>query len=66
MAAAVALPSAVAAAPGAGGMGDMSVQIGSISVTAPSGVSDPQGLVDAIEHELGRRLRDTMRASFTG
>jgi TP901 family phage tail tape measure protein len=65
MAAAVALPSAAAAAPGAGGMGPVSVQIGSVSVTAPGGVSDPEGLVDEIEHRLGQRIADTMRASFT-
>ncbi len=61
LAAAVALPAAGAAA----GPGEVSVQIGSISVVAPSGVTDPEGLVDEIERRLGQRITDTMRASFT-
>lgn len=45
--------------------GGLSVSIGNISITAPSGVSDPEGLVDAIERGLGDRLAATLSASFS-
>ncbi|MCG3266122.1 phage tail tape measure protein [Yoonia sp. I 8.24] len=41
------------------------VEIGSISIVAPSGVSDPEGLVDLIEARVGERLSATIAASFS-
>lgn len=41
------------------------VEIGSIHIVAPSGVSDPEGLVDLIETRLGERISATFAASFS-
>jgi len=41
------------------------VEIGSINIVAPSGVSDPEGLVDLIETRLGERISATFAASFS-
>ncbi len=60
--------SAAAAAAGGGTSGrSMSarVEIGTISIVAPSGVSDPEGLVDLIETRLGDRIAATFNASFS-
>ncbi|MEP4950068.1 MAG: hypothetical protein ABJU46_03730 [Paracoccaceae bacterium] len=59
---------AAAAATGGGPSGkSMSarVEIGSISIVAPSGVSDPEGLVELIEARLGDRIAATFDASFS-
>ena len=60
--------SAAAAASGGGTSGrsiSARVEIGSISIVAPSGVSDPEGLVDLIETRLGERIAATFDASFS-
>jgi hypothetical protein len=41
------------------------VEIGSISITAPSGVSDPEALVALIEARVGERLSATIAASYS-
>ena len=41
------------------------VEIGSIQITAPSGVSDPEGLVNLLEARLGDRISATLAASFS-
>lgn len=41
------------------------VEIGSIHIVAPSGVSDPEGLVDLLETRLGDRISATFAASFS-
>lgn len=41
------------------------VEIGSISIVAPSGVSDPEGLVELIEARLADRVDATIAASFS-
>jgi len=52
-------------APG-GKFGDARVEIhGGIHITAPSGVSDPEGLVDLLESRLGDRISATVSASFS-
>ncbi|MBT2130131.1 phage tail tape measure protein [Planktotalea lamellibrachiae] len=38
---------------------------GGIHITAPSGISDPEGLVDLLEAKLGDRLSATFAASFS-
>ncbi|WP_052265145.1 phage tail tape measure protein [Ruegeria sp. ANG-R] len=50
-------------APGLGG--GVSIHIERFEVTAPSGVSDPDGLVDVMEDRLGERLSATLSASFS-
>lgn len=58
--------SAAAAAGGASGKSmSARVEIGSISIVAPSGVSDPRGLVDLIKAELGAEVEAVFRASFS-
>lgn len=58
---------ATAAAAGGGAGRSMSarVEIGSISIVAPSGVSDPEGLVDLIETRLGERVSAVFAASLS-
>ena len=67
--AASALVGSAAAAAAGGGPANKSmsarVEIGSISIVAPSGVSDPEGLVDLIETRLGERISATFAASFS-
>lgn len=66
--AASALVGSAAAAAGGGASGkSMSarVEIGSISIVAPSGVSDPRGLVDLIKAELGQEVEAAFSASFS-
>jgi TP901 family phage tail tape measure protein len=67
--AASALVGSAAAAAAGGGPANKSmsarVEIGSISIIAPSGVSDPEGLVDLIETRLGERISATFAASFS-
>jgi len=46
-------------------LGDTRVEIGSISVNVPSGVTDPQAIVDLITQQLGDRVRDLATASFS-
>jgi TP901 family phage tail tape measure protein len=68
LAASALVGSSAAAAAGGGASGkSMSarVEIGSISIVAPSGVSDPEGLVDLIETRLGERIAATFDASFS-
>lgn len=50
--------------PGAAG-GQARVEIGSIHIVAPSGVSDPEALADLLERRLGERLQATISASFS-
>jgi hypothetical protein len=43
----------------------VSLEIGAIHITAPAGVSDPEGLVDALEARLSDRISATLAASFS-
>ncbi|WP_340289243.1 hypothetical protein [Sulfitobacter pontiacus] len=67
--AASALVGSAAAAAASGGAANKSmsarVEIGSISIVAPSGVSDPRGLVDLIKAELGAEVEAVFRASYS-
>jgi hypothetical protein len=67
--AASALVGSAAAAAASGGVANKSmsarVEIGSISIVAPSGVSDPRGLVDLIKAELGAEVEAVFRASYS-
>ncbi len=69
LAASALVGSATAAAAGGGVSGkSMSARVeinGGIHIVAPSGVSDPEGLVDLIETRLGDRIAATFDASFS-
>ncbi len=68
LAASVVVGSTLAAAPAgdvSGRSNSARVEIGSISIVAPSGVSDPEGLADLIETRLGDRIAATFDASFS-
>lgn len=61
----VGLSPAAAGAPSGGNSMSARVEIGSIHIVAPSGVSDPEGLVDLLETRLGDRISATVAASFS-
>ncbi|MBT9383336.1 phage tail tape measure protein [Pseudooceanicola sp. CBS1P-1] len=67
MAGAAAVAASVAAAPVAAATrpsDGLRIEINRVNITVPSGISDPEAIVDLMETRLGDRLAATLQASF--